>query len=159
MTTNLPKTQFARNKSNLLVLDVGHILSIHLRDYIGAVSAGVPYELLIGDDLIKGESEGGYITHNIDESVESVKLRVWPYPEYPNIKKQWRVTIDVLEPSDTDEGKVQRLNNLGYVIPKGGSAQDAIAIEAEKRFKKSSGLTSNDQLISALTAVDSSSMA
>ena len=159
MTKVLPKTLFAINKMNILVLGSSHIVSIYLRDYIGAVSMTVPYELLVEDDLIKGESEDGYIDQSIDESVKSVKLTVWPYPEYPNIKKQWRIDVDVLEASDTDVGKLKRLSNLGYVIPEDARAQDTIAIEAVKRFKKDHGLTSDDQLIAALTAVDSSSIA
>ena len=159
MTKVLPKTMFAINKMNILVLGSSHIVSIYLRDYIGAVSRAVPYELQIGDDIIKGESEEGYIVQDIDESVKNVKLMVWPYPEYPNIKKQWRIEVDVLEPSDTDAGQRKRLNNLGYAIPDGAQEQDPIVIEAVKRFKKDNGLTSDDQLIAALTAVDSSSIA
>lgn len=158
MTTALPKTKFARNKSNLLVLDIGHVLSIHLRDYLGAVSADISYEMLVGDELVSGKSEGGYITQSVDDSVESVRLTVWPYKEYPNIKKRWRIKIDSLEPSDSDEGKVKRLNNLGYFIPDGNTVQDSIAVEAESRFKKDYQLTSDDALLSALTAVDGGSV-
>jgi len=116
-------------------------ISIKLVDADDVIYGDVPYELHIGENIIEGRSTGeGLVEKTLSESVNSVKLVVKPYADYPDHTVNYTINVTPLEPIDQIKGQQARLINKGYACglvdgEKGSRTEDAI-----KQFEYDCGL-------------------
>lgn len=117
------------------------MLRIKLEDELGQPLAGKQFELVFGQDLHEGSTDGdGVLEVKVRTSDELGELTVWGSGDRQAERWSWQLRVGHLDPVEELVGVRERLNNLGfYCTPTGQEPDDTLRF-AVRGFQRQVGL-------------------
>lgn len=116
-------------------------LRIQVKDLSDKPLSGKSYTLTVGDDELKGKTDGdGIVEQKINPTMTTAQLVVWLKEPDKGPRLLWDVAIGHLDPVDTIEGIQARLNNLGFFCGDIDGEFGPVTATALKGFQKANGL-------------------
>ena len=122
-------------------------VAIKLIDAEGNLFANVPYELHVGKNVFKGNSDAnGIVEQQVPYDEKKGELVVWPFDDQPEFFVTYDVMIASLSPMEHETGQQARLRNLGFDTGPVDGNLGLVSKQAIEEFQLRQGINVNKEL-------------